>query len=181
MTNYILAIDDETDIIDLYKVNFRREIKQEKYRFFFATDGEEALNLLAAHQEISVVLADINMPGMDGLTFLGRIAQHGYIDQEYQFVKVIMVTAYGDMPNIRRAFNFGAFDFLMKPWNFQDMEITINKALRETSKLREFHHRLKEEQERRLQAERTLAEIGGVLSSNLGIGGGTGNFTSLNV
>lgn len=155
----ILAVDDEASVERLYKTLLRKEIRAGEYYFHFARDGEQALAILDRHPDISVVLLDINMPGMDGLAFLGRINQQSYIGEQYQFVKVVMVTAYGDMPNIRRSFNFGAFDFIMKPFEPVDMRNTINKALFEAGKLRELHRRYKAEEQRRIDAEQRLGQI----------------------
>lgn len=155
----ILVVDDEADIRDAYPLMLRKEIQAGAYRFVFACDGEQALALLDRHPDISVALLDINMPGMDGLTFLGRVCQQAYIDQPYQFLKVIMVTAYGDMPNLRKALNFGAFDFIVKPFEVADIRATLNKALHETGKLRELYQRYKLEEQRRLNAEHQLGQI----------------------
>ena len=167
---HILAVDDEADVPKLYQRLLRQEIRRGEYHLLFARDGQEALNILDEHPEISVVLLDINMPGMDGLAFLGRINQQSYIDQQYQFVKVVMVTAYGDMTNIRRSFNFGAFDFIMKPFEKPDMLNTINKAIFEAGKIRDLHDRYKSEEQRRIEAERKLGEIEAILQPAFGRG-----------
>lgn len=167
-THTILAVDDELDIQKLYNHVLRKEIRAGEYEFLFAGDGQEALNILDEHPGISVVLLDINMPGMDGLAFLGRINQQNYIDQKYQFVKVVMVTAYGDMVNIRRSFNFGAFDFIMKPFDKADMLNTINKTIFEAGKIRELHRRYKDEEQRRIKAEQELGELKSILQPTFG-------------
>ena len=125
-------------------------------RFLFAANGQEALDVLWQHPEISVVLADINMPVMDGLEMLNKVHEEGNIGQTFQFVKVIIITAYNDMANIRKAMNFGAFDFLTKPLDFDDLTVTINKTLYETGKLQELDRQRREELKKRLEAEEAL-------------------------
>jgi serine/threonine protein kinase/class 3 adenylate cyclase len=120
----ILVVDDEPDMALLVKQRFRQQIRRSIYEFVFATDGESALEQLRRHGDIDIVLTDINMPGMDGLTFLMHVGEVSPL------VKVIMVSAYGDMLNIRQAMNRGAFDFLVKPIDFKDLEITIDKTLK---------------------------------------------------
>src|SRR6185436_37908 len=106
------------------------QIRKGQYEFVFATDGESALAELRRHGDIDVAMTDINMPGMDGLTFLKHV---GEVDP---ILKVIMVSAYSDMTNIREAMNRGAFDFLVKPIDFKDLEITIDKTLKHVRALR---------------------------------------------
>ncbi|MGK3975142.1 protein kinase [Sorangium sp. So ce118] len=126
----ILVIDDEPDVPLLVRQRFRQQIRKSVYNFVFATDGETALEQLRAHPDIDVVLSDISMPGMDGLTFLSRVAEIN------PMVPTVMVSAYGDMTNIRTAMNRGAFDFLIKPIDFEDLEATIQKSLRRVTELR---------------------------------------------
>ncbi len=120
----ILSVDDEPDMQELLKQKFRRKIKNGEYEFYFANNGQEALQQLIEHPDIDFVLCDINMPVMDGLTFLGKANEI-----RNSLLKTIMVTAYGDIDNIRKAMNNGAFDFLNKPINFDDLEITMQKTL----------------------------------------------------
>ncbi len=126
----ILVIDDEPDLALLVKQRFRQQIRKGVYEFVFASDGQAALNELQAHPDIDLALSDINMPGMDGLTFLGRAAEAS------PMVEVVMVSAYGDMTNIRTAMNRGAFDFIVKPIDFKDLELTIEKTLRHVREAR---------------------------------------------
>src|SRR5436853_7935487 len=121
----ILVTDDEPDLEVLIRQRFRRQIRDKQYEFTFACNGREALEALAADSEIRGVLADINMPVMDGLTLLSEI------DRLSRTIKVVIVSAYGDMGNIRTAMNRGAFDFLTKPIDFEDLEATIAKTLRQ--------------------------------------------------
>lgn len=167
-TLHILAVDDEADIQDFYEVQFRKAIRAGQYAFYFAHDGREALKMLDMHPEISVVLADINMPGMNGLKFLEHVNEQSFLDQQYQFVKVIMVTAYGDMDNIRSAMSAGAFDFLLKPAEKPQIEAVLKKALQEVHKLRELSRRYKTEYERRIAAEKRIADISANLDRQLG-------------
>ena len=119
----ILVVDDEPAIERLYTQRFRKQISSGEWHFVFARDGVEALQKLRADGDIPVALVDINMPNMDGLTFLAELPKLKVI------TKAVIVSAYGDMKNIRTAMNRGAFDFLCKPIDFQDVEITIRKTL----------------------------------------------------
>ncbi len=119
----ILVVDDEADLELLVKQKFRRKIRENVYEFVFAQNGEDALQKLLEHPDIDVMLSDINMPVMDGLTLLNRLAESNAI------LKSVMVSAYGDMQNIRTAMNRGAFDFVCKPVDFEDLDVTIEKTL----------------------------------------------------
>lgn len=126
----ILVIDDEPQLERLILQRFRRKIKNKEYEFIFAQDGVEALEKLEQERDIDIVLSDINMPKMDGLTFIARLNEFSSL------LKAIMVSAYGDMENIRTAMNRGAYDFVTKPIDFEDLEVTINKALKEVEILK---------------------------------------------
>ncbi|QJW91522.1 response regulator [Spirosoma taeanense] len=131
MKTKILLVDDETDLEDLFSKRFRREINANEYEFVFVHDGLEALNTLEQQPDIDLILSDINMPGMDGLSLLAKLPDIN------PMVRAVMVTAYGDMDNIRTAMNLGAFDFLTKPINFNDLQLTIEKTRRYVNQLRE--------------------------------------------
>lgn len=137
----ILVVDDEPDVEALVVQKFRREIRKGQMEFVFAQNGQEALNHLATDTDVMMVLSDINMPKMDGLTLLTHLGE------EHQSLKTVVVSAYGDMENIRTAMNRGAFDFLTKPIDFTDLETTIRKTL---THLEEF---------RNLQREKSEAEL----------------------
>ena len=122
----ILSVDDELDLELLLTQYFRRKIRKGEYEFFFAHNGIEALQMMLEHPDIDIVLSDINMPEMDGLTLLKKIN-----DRHNPALKVIMVSAYGEMNNIRTAMNNGAFDFATKPIDLDDLQITIDKAVAE--------------------------------------------------
>ncbi len=118
----ILFVDDEPDLVPLIRQTFRQQVRDGSLALAFAADGVEALEYLEAHPDVEVVVTDINMPRMDGLTLLGRLADVG------RLMKAVVVTAYGDMENIRTAMNRGAFDFLTKPINMEDLRITLGQA-----------------------------------------------------
>ncbi len=120
----ILSVDDELDLELLLTQYFRRKIRHGEYEFLFAHNGLEALEVLVKHPDIDIILSDINMPEMDGLTLLSKINEMRNPAQ-----KCIMVSAYGDMDNIRHAMNNGAFDFATKPIDLDDLQLTINKAI----------------------------------------------------
>ncbi len=124
MSIKILSVDDETDLELLLTQYFRRKIRNGEYEFFFAHNGLEALQVLLKHPDISIILSDINMPEMDGLTLLAKINE-----MRIPSLKCIMVSAYGDMDNIRQAMNGGAFDFATKPIDLDDLQRTIDKAV----------------------------------------------------
>ncbi|MDX2046334.1 MAG: adenylate/guanylate cyclase domain-containing protein [Chitinophagaceae bacterium] len=134
----ILVADDETDLEILIKQKFRRQIREHLYEFIFAANGNEALVKIQEHPDVDVVLSDINMPEMDGLTLLGKLAETSPL------VKSVIVSAYGDMDNIRTAMNRGAFDFITKPVNFEDLEITMQKTIEHVKQLRETLQAIKE-------------------------------------
>ncbi|MBL9005540.1 MAG: response regulator [Myxococcales bacterium] len=118
----ILVVDDEADMQLLMTQSFRTQIRRRQYEFTFATDGNTALKELERRPDLDLILSDINMPGMDGLTLLQQVGQ---VNPQ---VKVVMVSAYGDMRNIREAMNRGAFDFVTKPIDFKDLAATIDKT-----------------------------------------------------
>lgn len=125
MPNKILIVDDEPDLELLINMNFKREIRAGQYQFVYALNGAEALDKLEANGDVDVVLTDINMPQMDGLTLLARL------NEQYPVLRTVIVSAYGDMSNIRTALNRGAFDFVTKPIDLQDLGITLTKAIKE--------------------------------------------------
>ncbi|TQM52677.1 class 3 adenylate cyclase [Arcticibacter tournemirensis] len=125
----ILVVDDETDLELLVKQKFRRKIRENIYEFVFAQNGAEALEKLQLHPDLDIVLSDINMPVMDGLTLLNRLPDVN------PTIKAIIVSAYGDMENIRTAMNRGAFDFVCKPVNFEDLDVTMEKTINHVRQL----------------------------------------------
>ena len=130
-TNKILVVDDEPDVEPLVLQRMRRKIRSGIYSFVFAQNGLEALERLREDNEIDMVLSDINMPQMDGLTLLEQIPK---VDPE---LRAVIISAYGDMKNIRTAMNRGAFDFVTKPIDFEDLEITIERTLGHIAEWRE--------------------------------------------
>ncbi len=126
----VLVVDDEPDFELLIRERLRRDVEEKQYAILFACSAFEALELLEQHKDIYVVLTDINMPEMDGLMFLEKVVAANYL------CKVIVVSAYGDMRNIRTAMNRGAFDFITKPVDFKDLRLTIDKTLRQVGELR---------------------------------------------
>jgi len=121
----ILVVDDEPDLELLIRQRFRKRIRAEEWAFHFAQNGFQALDVLQEQPQIQLILTDINMPGMDGLTLLDRLQGMD------RLLKAVVVSAYGDMSNIRVAMNRGAYDFVTKPVDFDDLERTIDKGVRE--------------------------------------------------
>ena len=127
----ILVVDDEPDLELLLRQKFRRKVRKGELTLVFAQNGVEALEQLKVHHDVDMVLSDINMPQMDGLTLLHQLNQLNYD------LRAVIVTAYGDMKNIRTAMNRGAFDFVTKPLDFKDLETTISKTLAHLEVMRE--------------------------------------------
>jgi adenylate cyclase len=134
----ILVVDDEADLELLVKQKFRKKIRENVYEFVFARNGEEALQKVAEHPDLDIILSDINMPVMDGLTLLSRLPEAN------PMVKAVVVSAYGDMQNIRTAMNRGAFDFIMKPVDFDDLDLTMEKTIIHVRQLQETIKAIKE-------------------------------------
>ena len=134
----ILVADDEADLETLIRQKFRQKIREQVYEFVFAENGRDALEKIHFHNDIDIVLSDINMPEMDGLTLLSKIAD------QHPLLKTVMVSAYGDMENIRTAMNSGAFDFITKPVNFQDLELTIEKTILQVHQIKKTLQAIKE-------------------------------------
>jgi len=134
----ILVADDEADLELLIRQKFRQKIRDQHYEFVFAMNGKEAIEKLKEHKDIDVLLSDINMPEMDGLTLLNNLSEIAPL------TKAVMVSAYGDMDNIRTAMNKGAFDFVTKPVNFDDLDLTIQKTIRYVAQLKETFQAIKE-------------------------------------
>ncbi|HKN29091.1 MAG TPA: adenylate/guanylate cyclase domain-containing protein [Roseiarcus sp.] len=154
MTAKILVVDDEPDLEDLVRQKFRRQIKDGSIVFGFARDGVEALSFLAENGDFDMVVSDINMPRMDGLTLLAKL------QEEATKFSTVIVSAYGDMTNIRTAMNRGAFDFLTKPIDFADFETTVRKTIAHVEALREARAR-------QAAAERAHASLSRYFSPNL--------------
>jgi class 3 adenylate cyclase/DNA-binding NarL/FixJ family response regulator len=134
----ILVVDDEADLELLIKQKFRKKIRENIYEFVFAQNGEEALARVGEHPDIDVVLSDINMPVMDGLTLLTHLPEANPV------LRAVVVSAYGDMQNIRSAMNRGAFDFVCKPVDFEDLDLTMEKTLKHVIQVRETLKAIKE-------------------------------------
>jgi adenylate cyclase len=134
----ILVADDEKDLEVLIKQKFRQKIREQQYEFIFAINGNDALEKILQQPDVEIVLSDINMPEMDGLTLLSRLGESSPL------IKSVIVSAYGDMDNIRTAMNRGAFDFITKPINFEDLALTIEKTLKHVVQIKETLKAVKE-------------------------------------
>jgi adenylate cyclase len=154
MTSRILFVDDELDLEALVLQKFRRQIRDGTVSFLFAHDGVEALAALKSNADVDLVVTDINMPRMDGLSLLQKL------QESEERLSAIVVSAYGDMANIRTAMNRGAFDFVTKPIDFGDLETTIAKTIRHTQFLRDARAR-------QAEAERAHASLSRYFSPNL--------------
>ena len=154
MTARILVVDDEPDLEALVLQKFRHHIREGAITFLFARDGVEALATLKANDGIDLVVTDINMPRMDGLSLLQKL------QEDDERISTIIVSAYGDMTNIRTAMNRGAFDFVTKPIDFTDLETTITKTIRHIGLLREAR-------QRQAAAERAYASLSRYFSPNI--------------
>jgi adenylate cyclase len=148
VTAQILVVDDEPDLEMLILQRFRRKISGGELSFTFADDGVNALAKLDATPEIDMLLCDINMPRMDGLTLLGRL------QEREAHPATVIVSAYGDLANIRTAMNRGAFDFVTKPIDFADLDRTIAKTLRNLEIIRGYRQRQQEAEQARAQLAR---------------------------
>ena len=126
----ILVVDDEPQLQRLFQQRFRSHIRNAEFELSFALSGMEALEMLRQDAGIDIILSDINMPEMDGLTFISKL------DEINPMLKTVMVSAYGNMQNIRSAMNHGAYDFVTKPIDFADLEATIKKAIKEIELLK---------------------------------------------
>ena len=126
----IMIVDDEDDVETLIRQRFRRQVRDELYEFLYAKDGLQALDLLGQHPNTDAIFSDINMPRMDGLTLISKVGE------THPLIKTVIISAYSDMENIRVAMNRGAFDFICKPFDFEDLEQTLAKTLREIEQVR---------------------------------------------
>ncbi|MBS4062669.1 MAG: response regulator [Bacteroidetes bacterium] len=151
----ILVVDDESDLEILIKQKFRQKIRQQEYEFIFASNGKQALELVKQNDDLDLVLSDINMPVMDGLTLLSKLSEQNSL------LKSVIISAYGDMENIRTAMNRGAFDFITKPVNFQDLEITIEKTMLYVTQIRETLKAIKENNILRMYVDETVLNFMG--------------------
>ena len=151
----ILVVDDETDLEVLIKQKFRQKIREHKYEFLFAINGKHALEQLELNDDVDIVLSDINMPEMDGLTLLSKI------NEQKTLLKAVIVSAYGDMENIRTAMNRGAFDFVTKPVNFEDLELTMEKTLSHVQQMRETMKAIKENNILKMYVDETVLNFMG--------------------
>ena len=151
----ILVVDDETDLEVLIKQKFRQKIRDHQYEFVFAINGKHALEQLEHHPDVDVVLSDINMPEMDGLTLLTKL------NEQNGLFKSVIVSAYGDMENIRTAMNRGAFDFITKPVNFEDLELTMEKTLLHVKQMRETMKAIKENNILKMYVDETVLNFMG--------------------
>lgn len=146
----ILVADDEPDLEMLIKQKFRQKIREKEYEFVFAVNGNDALDKIQQHSDIDILLSDINMPEMDGLTLLSKL------NESSPLIKSVIVSAYGDMDNIRIAMNRGAYDFITKPINFEDLSTTIEKTLKYVSQIKDTLKAIKENNILKLYVDETV-------------------------
>lgn len=151
----ILVADDEADLETLIKQKFRQKIRENQYEFVFAVNGKDALEKIQQHPDVDIVLSDINMPEMDGLTLLSRL------NESSPLIKAVIVSAYGDMDNIRTAMNRGAFDFITKPINFDDLAITMDKTLSHVAQTRATLKAVKENNILKMYVDETVLNFMG--------------------
>ena len=151
----ILVVDDERDMELLIKQKFRQKIRDRHYEFIFATNGVHALEQLTNYPDVDIMLCDINMPEMDGLTLLTKI------NEQNTLLKSVIVSAYGDMENIRTAMNRGAFDFITKPVNFEDLATTMEKTIQQVRQMRETLKAIKENNILRMYVDETVLNFMG--------------------
>ena len=151
----ILVADDEIDLEMLIKQKFRQKIREQQYEFIFAVNGNDALEKIQHHPDVDIVLSDINMPEMDGLTLLSRL------NESSPLIKSVIVSAYGDMDNIRTAMNRGAFDFITKPINFEDLSLTIEKTINQVIQIRETLKAIKENNILKMYVDATVLNFMG--------------------
>jgi CheY-like chemotaxis protein len=123
MTVSILGVDDESDVAELFRQGFRREVRQGTYTMHFANSGEDALEKLGhgIAPTLRVILSDTNMPGMDGLTLLREV------EARRPDLPVMMVTAYGDDERRRVAEQYGAAEFITKPVDFDLLKAQLRQ------------------------------------------------------
>ena len=131
MNSEILVVDDEADLELLVRHNFRKSITAGEFKFYFAGDGEQALQLINLHPSIELVITDINMPVMDGLTLLSKASELRRI------LKTVIISAYDDMENIRAAMNGGAYDFLTKPIDDCALLSSVDRAFQRRREARQ--------------------------------------------
>ncbi|EAZ82003.1 response regulator [Algoriphagus machipongonensis] len=158
----ILVVDDEADLEVLIKQKFRKKIRSEEYEFFFALNGKKALEVMEESKDIDMILSDINMPEMDGLTLLSKVKE------QHSLLKTVIISAYGDMDNIRTAMNLGAFDFITKPVDFQDLEITIEKTIESIKQIKATLKTMKENNILKMYVDETVLNFMG--NRELGMG-----------
>ena len=151
----ILVADDEVDLEMLIKQKFRQKIREQEYEFIFAVNGKDALEKILQHPDVDMVLSDINMPEMDGLTLLSRLSESSPL------IKSVIVSAYGDMENIRTAMNRGAFDFITKPINFEDLSLTMEKTIRHCLQIRETLKAIRENSILKMYVDETVLNFMG--------------------
>ena len=150
MKTKILVVDDEADLELLIKQKFRRKIREGIYEFVFAANGQEALTRILENPDTDVILSDINMPVMDGLTLLT------HTHAEHPGMKTVIVSAYGDLGNLRIAMNRGAFDFVVKPVDFVDLELTIEKTAEQVRQLRDTIRAIQENNILKMYVDETV-------------------------
>ncbi len=151
----ILVVDDEPDLEMLIKQKFRQKIREQKYEFYFALNGREALDKILQNPDIDIVLSDINMPEMDGLTLLS------HLNESSPLIKSVIISAYGDMENIRIAMNRGAYDFITKPVNFEDLSVTIERTILQVTQIKETLKAIKENDILRMYVDKTVLSFMG--------------------
>ncbi len=151
----ILVVDDEEDLEMLFRQKYRQKIRSGEFEMLFALNGQKALETLKEHPDVDLILSDINMPVMDGLTLLSNTKVQNPL------LKTVIISAYGDMENIRKAMNLGAFDFVTKPVDFQDLEITIEKTLSHINQIKSTIQAMRENNILRMYVDETVLNFMG--------------------